>query len=62
MLRVVKPHGPVAIHESTWRKPLIEPEKNEISERYGTTPLEFTEWKRMLEKAGLKWEIGLCSL
>ncbi|MFZ4548449.1 MAG: class I SAM-dependent methyltransferase [Bacteroidales bacterium] len=52
MLRVVKPNGAIAIHESTWRKPLSDNKKNEISERYGTTPLEFEEWKRMLEKAG----------
>ncbi len=52
MLRVVKPNGAVAIHESTWKKSLTEHEKNEISERYGTTPLEFNEWKSMLEKAG----------
>jgi ubiquinone/menaquinone biosynthesis C-methylase UbiE len=52
MLRVVKPGGAVAIHESTWKKTLSEKEKNEISERYGTTPLEFNEWNAMLEKAG----------
>jgi ubiquinone/menaquinone biosynthesis C-methylase UbiE len=52
MLRVVKPNGAVAIHESTWKKPLTEKEKNEILERYGTTPMELTEWKEMLEIAG----------
>ena len=52
MLRVVKPNGAVAIHESTWKKSLPEKEKDEISERYGTTPLEFTQWKEMLENAG----------
>lgn len=52
MLRVVKPGGVVAIHESTWKKPLPKKEKNEISERYGTTPLELKEWKAMMEKAG----------
>ncbi len=52
MLRVVKPGGTVAIHESTWRKPLSAHEKNEISERYGTTPMEFDEWKTMLTAAG----------
>jgi SAM-dependent methyltransferase len=52
MLRVVKPGGTVAIHESTWRKPLPPKEKDEISERYGTTPLEFDEWKAMLTTAG----------
>ena len=52
MLRVVKPQGAVAIHESTWRKKLNECEKQEIAERYGTTPLEFGEWTEMLHKAG----------
>lgn len=52
MLRVVKPNGAVAIHESTWIKKLSAAEKDEISERYGTTPLEFSEWMVMLEKAG----------
>lgn len=52
MLRVVKPGGTVAIHESIWRKPISVNEKDEISERYGTTPLEFDEWKSMLQKAG----------
>lgn len=52
MLRVVKPNGAVAIHESTWRMKLSESEKQEISERYGTTPLEFQEWTEMLKKAG----------
>jgi ubiquinone/menaquinone biosynthesis C-methylase UbiE len=52
MLRVVKPGGAVAIHESTWKKALSEKEKDEISERYGTTPLEFTQWTDMLKKAG----------
>lgn len=52
MLRVVKPNGAVAIHESTWRKKLGESEKQEIAERYGTTPLEFSEWTEMLKKAG----------
>ncbi len=52
MLRVVKQNGAVAIHESTWRKPLSKEEKEEISERYGTTPLEFSEWSEMLKRAG----------
>lgn len=54
MLRVVKPGGTVAIHESTWRKPLSSNEKDELSERYGTTPLEFDEWKAMLTSAGAR--------
>lgn len=52
MLRVVKQNGAVAIHESTWRKKLSAVEKQEISERYGTTPLEFSECIEMLQKAG----------
>ncbi len=52
MLRVAKPNGVVAIHESTWKKSLPKSRKDEISERYGTTPLEFDEWKTMLRKAG----------
>lgn len=52
MLRVTKLNGAVAIHESTWIKKISINEKNEISERYGTTPLEFTEWMEMLKKAG----------
>jgi len=52
MLRGVKPQGVVAIHESTWRKSLTQNHKNEISERYGTSPLEYWEWIDMLKKAG----------
>ena len=33
-------------------KKLSTDEKDEISERYGTTPLEFDEWMNMLKKAG----------
>lgn len=54
MVRVAKPGRAVAIHESTWRKPLSLEEKDEISERYGTTPLEFDEWVAMLKQAGLR--------
>ena len=52
MLRFVKPKGAVAFHESTWKKSHSLEEKNEITERYGTTPLEFSEWKSVLRKAG----------
>ena len=52
MIRVVKPGGSVAMHESTWKKPISDQEKDEISERYGTTPLEFAEWMDLLKKAG----------
>ncbi len=53
MQRVVKKGGAVAMHESTWIKPISSKKKNEISERYGTTPLEFKEWIKMLENAGI---------
>ncbi|MFW9968801.1 MAG: class I SAM-dependent methyltransferase [Candidatus Odinarchaeota archaeon] len=53
MVRVTKPNGVILIHESTWRKKVSEKEKNEISERYGTTPLEYNEWIDMLRKAGV---------
>lgn len=52
MIRVVKPNGAIAIHESTFRVKLQMHEREEISERYGTTPLEFEEWIEMLEIAG----------
>jgi SAM-dependent methyltransferase len=54
MMRVVKKGGTVAIHESTWRKPIPENRKTELAERYGTTPLEFDEWNTMLILAGAK--------
>ncbi|MFX1348197.1 MAG: class I SAM-dependent methyltransferase [Promethearchaeota archaeon] len=54
MVRVAKPNGVIVIHESTWRKNLPDEEKDEISERYGTTPLELEQWIQMLQKAGVK--------
>lgn len=54
MVRVVKKGGKIAIHESTWRKKITDTRKFELSERYGTTPLEFEEWKTMLQNAGAK--------
>lgn len=53
MVRVTKLNGVVVIHESTWRKKISVDEKDEISERYGTTPLEYDEWIEMLKKAGV---------
>lgn len=53
MVRVTKPGGVIAIHESTWRKKIPDAEKDEISERYGTTPFEYEEWIAMLQKAGV---------
>ncbi len=59
MGRVVKPGESVVIHESTWKAKLSLEEKDEFSERYGTTPLELEEWREMLWKAGvvdIEWE------
>lgn len=59
MVRVTKPGGRIAIHESTWRASLSQDEKDDLSERYGTTPMELEEWVAMLERAGvtdLGWE------
>lgn len=53
MVRVAKSGGIIVIHESTWREKLSKKEKEDISERYGTTPLEYEEWKAMLVKAGV---------
>lgn len=52
MVRVVKPGGSVVIHESVWKKRISDMEKEELSERYGTTPLEPGEWNDMLQRAG----------
>lgn len=52
MVRVVRPGGTVVIHESTWNAPMPADEKDEIAERYGTTPLEHDEWMAMLSRAG----------
>jgi len=52
MMRVVRPGGFIAIHESTWRHALGAADKEEIAERYGTTPLEHAEWIEMLQTAG----------
>lgn len=54
MVRVLKPGGAIVIHESTWRVKVSDGEKEEISERYGTTPLEHHEWCAMFEKAGAR--------
>lgn len=54
MVRVAKPGASLVIHESTWRKPLSPSEKQDFSERYGTTPLEFDEWMVMLQRAGFR--------
>lgn len=54
MVRVTKNGGSIAIHESTWKKAISSEEKTDISERYGTTPLEYDEWMNMLKIAGVK--------
>jgi len=54
MVRVAKPGGTIVIHESTWIKKIGKQEKSDISERYGTTPLEYEEWLDLLHKAGVK--------
>lgn len=53
MARVVRPGGMVVIHESTWAVKLSTDEKTELTERYGTTPMERNEWLDMMETAGL---------
>lgn len=53
MVRVARPGGAIVIHESTWRAALGQPEKDKLSERYGTTPLEHDQWVAMLEAAGV---------
>jgi SAM-dependent methyltransferase len=52
MVRVVRPGGAVVIHESTWRVPLAAADRDELAERYGTTPLESARWQEMLRRAG----------
>ncbi len=54
MVRVTKPEGTIVIHESTWLKNFSDDEKDDLSERYGTTPLEYDEWIAMLKIAGVK--------
>lgn len=54
MLRVVRPGGTVVMHESTWRAAASPSEKEELAERYGTTPLESAEWADMLGQAGAR--------
>lgn len=54
MVRVLRPGGAIAIHESTWKKDIPNGEKEELSERYGTSPLERGEWISLLKKAGAR--------
>jgi ubiquinone/menaquinone biosynthesis C-methylase UbiE len=54
MVRVAKPDSAICMHESTWRKQLPAAERDEISERYGTTPLDYAEWIDMFKSAGAR--------
>ncbi len=54
MVRVARPGGMVAIHESTWGRELSDDAKTELAERYGTTPMEQQQWLDMLGRAGLE--------
>jgi ubiquinone/menaquinone biosynthesis C-methylase UbiE len=60
MVRVVRTGGAAAMHESTWKKPLPEDEKEQFAERYGTTPLEVSEWENMLQRAGVRDIVTEC--
>jgi ubiquinone/menaquinone biosynthesis C-methylase UbiE len=60
MVRVVRPGGVVAIHESTWRQTLEAAEKDDLTERYGTTPQTREEWHAMLVQAGVAEIIVEC--
>lgn len=53
MVRVTRPGGAVVIHENTWRRTLSQEEKSALSDRYGTTPLDESEWIDMLNRAGV---------
>lgn len=53
MVRVTRPGGSVVIHESTWRRTLSQEERSVLSDRYGTTPLDESEWIEMLHRAGV---------
>lgn len=52
MVRVVRRGGAVVMHESTWTGAISAEEKDELAERYGTTPLDGAEWVEMLRRAG----------
>ncbi len=56
MRRVAKPGAHILIHESTWMKTLTRAAKDDIAERYGTTPLEREEWINLLNEAGIRVE------
>ncbi|GBD96540.1 demethylrebeccamycin-D-glucose O-methyltransferase [bacterium BMS3Abin06] len=53
MARVTKPGGNVVIHENTWLKEISEAEKAEKAGKLGGAPHTLSEWKGMMEKAGL---------
>jgi SAM-dependent methyltransferase len=56
MRRVAKPGARILIHESTWTKTLTRVAKDDIAERYGTTPLEREDWVNLLNEAGIRVE------
>lgn len=53
MARVTKTGGDIVIHESAWLKEISKEEKVDIAGRLGTVPYTLSEWKEMMEKAGL---------
>ena len=54
MVRVARPGASIVIHESIWARDIGVAEKEELAERYGTTPLEKEEWIAMLGRAGVQ--------
>jgi SAM-dependent methyltransferase len=56
MRRVAKRDARIVIHESTWMKTLTRAAKDNIAERYGTTPLEREEWIDLMQEAGIRVE------
>jgi SAM-dependent methyltransferase len=54
MVRVARPGASIVIHESIWARKIDAPEKEDLAERYGTTPLEKEEWIAMLGRAGVQ--------
>lgn len=53
MVRVAKVGGQICFRESIWLKPLAAEERLELSEHYGTCPLEEREWISLIESLGV---------
>ena len=53
MVRVTKKGGAVVIHENTWLKEVDKKTREEAAKRIGTVPYLLSEWKQMMEEAGL---------